>query len=236
LSILPKILIFTPTYEGKEYCRERFVANSREILKSWGNARHIIIDNSPTLDYTNKLTAAGLDVIHVERGNNSRESLTRAQNIARQIAIDEGYDYLFSLESDIFPPKDILHRLYRRGKKVITGVYLIGSADKGARIPCITLKYFNEHLLAYGTRLLKAEELFDYRNKGVKEVAAGGFGCCLIHRDIFTKLSFRYDPRFMGHSDIYFFNSIKSLKEEVFVDTDIFCEHENSDWTKVTDR
>ncbi len=234
--MIPKILIFTPTYEGKEYCREAFVENAKKIVAAWGNARHIFIDNTAHPQYAEKLKRAGLEVYRVERGNNSRESLTRAQNFARKIAIDEGYDYLFSLESDIFPPHDILPRLYKRGKRVISGLYLIGDAKGGVRIPCITIKQFNDKLLAYGTRLLRADELAKYRNVGVKQVAAAGMGCCLIHKDVFTKLAFRYDPRFMGHSEIYYFNSLRLVQENAHVDTDIFCDHRNSDWKSVVDR
>jgi hypothetical protein len=234
--IRPKILIFTPTYEGKEYCREAFVNNANKIISNYTNARHLYIDNSPTPAYAEKLKSLGLWVHHMDRTNSSRESLARAQNYARKVALEEGYDYMFSLESDIFPPQDVLWQLLKRGRKVITGLYLIGDSKGGIRIPCVTLKVFNDKLLAYGTRLLKLDELPLYRNQGVKEVAAGGMGCCLIHRDVFSKLPFRYDPRFMGHSDIYFFNSLSLIKEKAYVDTDIYCEHQNSNWLDVKDR
>jgi hypothetical protein len=230
-----KVLIFTPTYEGKDYCLDKFLASAKLIKDSYPNTRHIIIDNSKTPDYYMKLVSMGLDAHRVQRGNNSRESLARAQNYAREIALKENYDFLFSLESDIIAPPNTLIDLLVAGKEVVTGLYYIGDRDK-IRVPCITVSKWNKELGAFGTRLLTIAEWSSYYQKGLKEVQAGGMGCCLISRRVFSQLPFTYDPRFTGHSDIYFFNTVKMRKIKTFVHTDIVCEHDNSDWKKVADR
>lgn len=236
---VPKILVFSVTYEGKDYCLDEFITHSSEI--NYPNYKHIIIDNSNddgrySRKLRKKLTPLGYDVHKVERGNNTREALTRSQNFARQIAIDEGYDYMFSLESDVMCPKDIIQRLMQHAKPVTTGLYHIGDRSKGIRVPCITLAQFNDRIGAWGTRLLKVEEFAEYTNKGLKQVQAGGFGNCLIRRDIFIKYPFWYDSRFQGHSDIYFFNDLFQRKIPVFVDTDIVSDHQNVNWNTVKDR
>lgn len=233
---LPKILIFTPVYEAKDYCFEEFIENTKNF--TYPNFEHIIIDNSKTNNYATKLRRRGIKkVYHVDRGNNSREALARAQTFARQYAIENGYDYLFSLESDIFPPKDVLQRLLAHTTNVITGLYLIGNDSEGKPfVPCITLPKYEPSIKAFGTRLLYKEEIDYYTFNGLHQVQAGGMGCCLIHKSVFEKIGFYYDPRFNGHSDIYFFNKLFNRKIPVFVDTDLYCEHKNSDWRNCGDR
>lgn len=235
---LPRVLVFTITYEGKEYAREKFMSFIKGINYPKEYYRHIIIDNSPSMDYYDHLvTLYGQEnVYHTERGNNSRESLARSQMIARKIALEDNYDYLFSIESDIFVPPNIIQRLISRGVPVISSLYFIGDRAKGQRVPCVTLPEFFEDIGAWGSRLLTPEEYGDYLNQGIKPVHAAGMGCCLIKREIFERFKFFYVPSSIGHSDIFFFQDCFINKIPVFVDTDILCHHENSKWEDVKDR
>ena len=234
----PSVLIFTITYEGKEYCRKDFVANALQF--TYPNFKHIIIDNSTSGNYYYKLSkelaGTNIEVFRTERGNNSREALARAQNFARRYAKEHKFDYLLSLECDIFPPLDCVERLIAHNVPVVTGLYLIGTADMKVNVPCITLPVYHASINGWGTRLLKPEEYSEYSNKGLKQVQAGGFGICLIKNEVWTKTIFYYDPRFESHSDVYFFNECKDSKIDVFVDTDMFCEHRRSNWLDVKDR
>ena len=176
------------------------------------------------------------DFRHVERGNNTREALTRAQNYARKECLDGDYSYLMSIESDIYFPPDVIYKLLRHGKDVISAYYDIGDRNKGIRHPVFTIPEYSEELKAYGTRLLKPEEVHEYRNNGLKQVQAAGMGCCLMHRRIISMFPFYYDPRFNAHSDVYFFNNVFMKRIPVFADTDVYCDHENIRWEDVKDR
>jgi hypothetical protein len=233
-SVLPKVLIFTVTYEGKDYCFDRWLSFVKKI--NYPNARHIIIDNSRNDKYYRKLLSLGLDAYRVNRGNNTREAITRAQSFARRIAIDEGYEYILSLESDVFVPPNIVQLLMRYGRSVVTGLYFIGDQTKGIRVPCVCVPELHEIEGFYGTRLLKPEEWPEYLHKGLQRVHTGGFGCCLIAREVFLKIPFVYEPGLKGHSDIYFFNDCFRLQIPVFVDTDIVLEHDNVPWDTIKDR
>lgn len=236
----PKVLIFTITYKGKDYCFNEFIARANTI--NYPNKKHIIIDNTADdgLQYyktlKKRLRNKDYHVYHVERGNNSREALSRSQNFARKIALDEGYDYMLSLESDIMCTPDVVQKLMVHVKPVVTALYHIGDRSKGIRVPCITLAEFRKDIGAWGTRLLKVEEHKDYTRNGLKQVQAGGMGCTLIRRDILERFSFYYDPRFQGHSDIYFFNNLFQSKIPVFTDTDLVLDHQNVNWNTVEDR
>jgi hypothetical protein len=230
---LPKVLMFTVTYEGKDYCFEEFLENAKKL--DYPGVRHIWFDNSVGDEYFNKLKGLGLEVYKVERGNNSREALARGQEMARKMAIDEGYDYLFSLESDIFPPKDIIQGLMTWGKDVCTGLYMLGADNPEVTRPCVTIPYRTD-AGTMGTRQLKVEEYTEYMDKGLHQVAAGGMGVCLMHKNAFTKTSFYYIPGLLAHSDVFFFNDMRTKNIEVFVDTGAYCIHKNSQWCDVKDR
>lgn len=235
---LPKVLIFTPTYAGKDYCLKEFLDNAKDF--SYKKTKHIIIDNTNDGGvYYNKLKEVcepyGIEVYHVERGNNSREALARAQNFARKVFLEGDYDYLFSLESDIFPKKNILEALLLHGLDVVTGLYVIGKKEDFTARPCVTIERLNPKTGTVGTRLLMEEEFMDYINKGPKEVAAGGMGCCLMYREVLEKIKFTYIPGLKKHSDVYFFNDARKLGYPVVVDTDLYCDHKNQDWSEVAD-
>ena len=231
---LPKVLVFTTIYSGKDYILDEFVKVSQQI--NYPNYKHIYIDNSKGTSYLRRLRQKGLTAFHVERGATSREALARCQNFARQYALKHDYDYAMSLESDIMVPKDVIQKLMRHAKDVVTGLYHIGDRDKGQRVPCIALPYFDKELIANGSRLLRPEEWPHYHMKGLKQVHTGGFGVCLIYKTVLQKIPFYFDPRFGGHSDIYFFSRCFENRINVYVDTDIVCDHKNSKWSDVKDR
>lgn len=231
---VPSVLIFTTIYEGKDYCLNTFLEHCSKLR--YPNKRHIFVDNSKTDEYSKKLKGMGLEVYHVERGNNTREALARSSNFARNMALEEGYDYLMSLESDVMVPPETIEGLLTWGKDVVTGLYYIGDRKKNVRVPCITVPEQQPNTGFWGTRLLKPEEWPQFLNQGLKQVQAGGFGCCLIHKNVLKKVKFYYDPRFNGHPDIYFFNEVRAHGITTWVDTNCICDHQNSNWLDVEDR
>lgn len=231
----PKVLVFTTIYDKKDYCLEEFVENAKKL--TYPNMRHIYVDNTnDDGEYLQRLLDLGLDAHHVQRGGSSREALARSQNFARKMALDDEYDYLFSLESDLFPGGDVIQKLMRHCKDVVTALYLLPVGGTDYQHPCVTLKAFNQQIGAWGTRLLTIEEVPQYKNAGLKRVQAGGFGVCLMSRRAFSMKAFMFDPRFLGHSDVYFFNEMFKAQVPVFVDTDLFVEHKHEGlWSDVED-
>jgi len=236
---LPKVLAFTVTYSGKDYCLDEFVDNIQKF--TYANYDHIVIDNTDDNgEYTERLKSKfeplGIKVYHVKRGKNSREALAKSQNFAREIFLNGGYDYLFSLESDIFPKPNIIDVLVSHCLDIVSALYMIGFEHNNTRMPCITIDWYNKKTRTCGTQLLPPDKLMDYMNKGVKEIAAGGMGATLMYKDVVEKVPFTYVPGLTGHSDVYWCNDARKLGYVIAVDTSALCEHKNSDWCKVTDR
>jgi len=105
----PKVLIGTVTYEGKDYCFDKFLENLKKI--SYENYDFIIIDNSKTDEYYKKLKSLGLNAFRTPRGNNSREAIAFSMNFMRDYFLKGKYDYLLTLESDLFPNAKVIDRL-----------------------------------------------------------------------------------------------------------------------------
>jgi len=235
---LPRVLTFTVIYDGKDYCAEEFFENAQKFTYKYNE--HIIIDNSAGLDYYNKLKERyeplGFKVYHTERGNTTREALTRSQNFARKLFLEGEYDYLFSLESDIFPKANILDVLVSHNLDVVGALYMLGFKHDHTRTPCIMLDHYKEATNTWGTRILQKQEFMDYMNKGVKEVAAGGMGATLMYREVVEKVAYTYIPGHRAHSDVFWCNDARKAGYLICVDTNVLCDHKNSDWTKVTDR
>jgi len=236
---LPKILMFTPVYSGKDYCLEEWLDSVDKF--TYKNLTKIIVDNSDDdgvyyESLKKRLEPRGYQVYHVARGASSREALARSQNFGRKVFLEGDYDYFFSLESDVFAKPNIVDALVSHNLDIVTAVYMIGHLDNGTRTPCITVPTFKEDKGTWGTRLLAMDENIEYINKGVKLVSAGGWGCSLIYRKVMEEVGFTYIPGHVAHSDVFFFLDAARLGYLCIVDTDIFCEHKNSKWEDVKDR
>jgi hypothetical protein len=236
---IPKVLIFSPTYEGKEYCRKKFIDNINKI--NYPNKEFIMIDNSETTNYYELLKSEGVPVHRTPRGNNSREALAAAQNYAVRYAINHNFDYVLSIESDLFPPKDIVQRLLRHWKPVVGALYYLGgyydevAKKQVPKIPCV---FITKNDGSGGTRFITREE-HELLEKvgGIHRAHGMGVGCTLIDINVAKKYSFFCDNRFDNkHSDVYFYMKLWNDRIPVYVDYDTVVEHQPSPWSNVSDR
>lgn len=231
----PRVLIFTITYEGKEYCFEEFVKQFDTLSYPKEYYRHVWIDNSEGIEYFELLKSRGLDVVKCERGNTTREALARSQNVARNIALEEGYDFMLSIESDILNvPSTVVQDLISCGKDVVGCLYPIGHGEN--RIPCVTMPEKGEHG-TNGTRLINKEEIdIVMSNPGLHAVNSCGLGCTLISREVFENIGFYYLPYLRPHSDAWFAIDVWKKGFRIFLNSAIVLDHQNSDWNLVGDR
>lgn len=202
----------------------------------------VLVDNTENTAYANKLKREHPGhVAHVPRGNNSRDALANASNYLRHKVIREGYDYLLMIESDVFPPKDVVWRLLQHQKKVVGLPYEIDFGEN--RGLCVFLKEKKQNGM-WGTRRVSPQEGKEMLGTGLRQVHGMGVGCTLIHREIIERFPFFYDKtddeRMFGmgirkHPDVYFYLELDNNGIEVFLDTSALCHHQNVSWSTVKD-
>ena len=125
MSLFMKILIGCPTSERYEYCVDLWIKRVEEIISYSKNIKvdYLLVDNSDKIDFFNSLVDKGINIVKAPYFNHIKERIVNSRNILREKAINEGYDYFFSLEQDIIPGKDILMKLLNHNKKIISGYY-----------------------------------------------------------------------------------------------------------------
>ena len=88
------------------------------------NLKELIKDDvfQSTIKYYNKIKELGLPVIKDSSEGSAHDKIVRSRNIIRQYFLDKNYDFFFSLEQDIIPPKDVIERMLAHKKDIVTGV------------------------------------------------------------------------------------------------------------------
>jgi GT2 family glycosyltransferase len=222
-----RVLVGCPTFEGYKYCLAEYAERVKNLSFSFYDV--VLVDNSKTNEYSKKIQEHGLEVIKVPWHDNAFERIVSSRNVLRQKVLDEGYDYLLSLEQDIIPPVDIIEKLLRHKKKCICGVYykiydtkiknLDGTIeDKKILLPLIfkITDDKNKMQVCY-PKDLESEQLLKIR--------ASGLGCMLIHKDVLKKISFRYDKDVDAHDDMFFSSDIYDSEFDMYTDTSVKCKH-----------
>lgn len=228
----PKVLVAIPTYAGKDYI---FQENFKAIKSfKYPNYQYIYIDNTDGTSYISKLRRRGANVVHVPRNGNSRQALCNAQNYARKKALDENYDYLMFVESDLIPPPETIARLVNHQLKVVGATYFIGHEIK---VPCIFFTEYKKDSGVTGTTLIKSDQVNRFLGHGLQKVHGMGLGCTLIRRDVFSRYAYWTDERFNHkHSDVYFYMDLWNDNVPVIADSDFIIAHYPSSWSEVSDK
>lgn len=94
-----------------------------------------------------------------------------ARNLACMRCLEGGYEWLFSLDSDVIPPRDAILRLLARNQPIISGLYCRRSPPHGVPV-----------MIRDGTWYS------DFKPGSVVEVDLVGAGCLLLHRSVLESL------------------------------------------------
>lgn len=226
---VPKILIGCPVYKTKDYAMERFTKRVKEL--DYPNYDILMADNSRDDSYMKRLNELGLPAIKTKWYDSSRGRLCVARNELKKVVLEGGYDFFFSLESDVIPPKNIITELLQWGKQVIGGWYYIGKPNESR--PCLSRGwkkvevkngFVMSHLYPFGKEMAKNRLMKTY---------LGSMGCMMIHREVLEKVKFRVCEQMSWHDDSFFFYDLDKLKIPVYVDTDMLVPHFQSGWDGV---
>lgn len=215
----PKILVGCPTSFHKEYCLKEYAECVKKI--SYPNHDVLLVDNSPDDSYVGKIKKLSLPVIKGPYFEGALDRIVASRNILRKKVLDEGYDYLFSLEQDVIPPADVLEMLLKHGKKLVTCIYFAHNVMPDGSRGLIPLAY---KLVDRKTLSMAPLNPIDIDSGKLMEVVSAGLGCLFIHRDVLEKVKFRHEggPAF---DDRFFFIDCFNNGVKAYTDTSIKCKH-----------
>jgi len=126
------------------------------------------------------------------------ENMIMGLNLAREFALVNGYDYMFTIEDDMIVPEDVIIRLLSWKKDVVCSAYRL-KGGKGKYYP----------------------GLF----KGLIEVEFVTFGCTLISRNVLEKVKFRVVTENGKVGDMAFSEDARKAGFKLYADTNLVCGH-----------
>lgn len=230
---MSKILVASPTADVKEYCFDSWMNVVTNL--TYENYDLYLCDNSSTRDFMVNARQRYGDKLKIERRSaiSSDISIPKLMAIChekcRKEALDGGYEYLLHLETDVFPPLDIIERLLDHNKKVVGGLYHIELGEQS--------KLMVQQIEGFGSAHRETFNLdegdLDFVDGELKRVFSCGLGCVLIHRSVLEKIEFRYEEGASVHPDSFFYADLNQKNIAVFVDTSLFCEHDNRALTRL---
>lgn len=160
----------------------------------------------------------------------SNSLIYEAREMFIDFALENKYDYILFLDSDMQFPEDIIEKLIAHGKEITSGLYF------KRQPPYTPLVYKRE---------IKDEEVYFYQakelGKGLYEVDGVGAGCMLIKTEVFTKIEqpFFYpwisSTKQSGLSeDLAFCHRAREVGYKIYVDTNVECGHVTQDVVRRT--
>ena len=181
-----------------------------------------------TKDFSEYIKKQGFGCINITTEENKDSVLDRlgtSHELCRQYAIRNNYDYMFHLETDVFPPVDVIERLMSEKKPVIAGMYQL--SHNAARVPMINR--ISSDIDEYRHCIYGGYNNFMIDGK-VKKTLSAGLGCILIARPVFKVFPFRNIKDACWYPDVVWINDLYAKKVPVYVHTGVLCEHKNRDW------
>lgn len=170
---------------------------------------------------------------HNPFGEGDLRNVTAQMNLAREMALTDGYDALLTVEHDMQIPSKALQLLWDADAPVAYGVYVFRHA----------FRYLNTYeALPMGSRgigeslTLHPKKLERARKTLIAEVSGVGFGCTLIRRAVLQEIEFRHRPGDMCGTDTYFAQDCVRAGIRQIARWDVPCNHWNgSRWLRPDD-
>ena len=204
--------------------------NAQQIIKKMNPSKKKILIGIPTARNIEPDTFKAIYDLEVPEGYETTFQFFYGYNIdqVRNLIADwvvNGFDYLFSVDSDIAFPKDTLTKLLAHDQDVVSGLYI-------QRKPGLHILEVYEHNEHGGVTNIPYGKIKD---RGLVEIAGCGFGCVLVKSEVFKSIGY---PQFKYYSAIDHKNTIsedvdfcrKALDKgfKIWADTTIQCQHTGS--------
>ena len=231
---MKKILVASPVYNGMEYCFDDFVKRLKNL--DYSNYDILIVDNSRNKTFYNKIK--DIPDIKVLYDNTTEEKnllrLISSRNKILDFAIENDYNYLLMMDSDVMIKENALNKLLSFDKNIVSGLYFsfFNVNGKPQLLPICYKKLEEEDFLKLKEKglpsFVKSREDIrrnitkeEIENNDILEVLYPSGGCLLLSKDAFSSGA-RYglleDTNGLHTSDDIFF-----FKELIKKDFKLYC-------------
>ena len=238
----PKILIVTPTSSHKDYCLEEWSKSIRDL--TYNNLDMLIIDNSDDKNHVDYIKTFKFRdktaVVHLPKTKEHKDIryiMKDCNNLGNYIATQNNYDYILSIESDVFAPcKNAVEILLSHNKEVVGFNYFISEYHKS--VP-VTFRLASETTTIINNVQSNWRSAFILHDGKLKKVPNLGLGFLLIKNTVFTQIPFRIDDNWIidcenfAHADTFFHIDLQKKGIDIWCDTKHICEHKNKSWRKI---
>jgi GT2 family glycosyltransferase len=221
----PKVLVGCPTWAGKSYILENYIASIKAI--DYPNYDILIVDNSPDNAYAERIRSLGVECIQIPWMEHAKDRITTSRNILRERALTGGYDYFLSVEQDVIVEPKTLNAMIAHKKDFVTTLVLTTIVRDGKQylVPIVSVDF--------ETRPGK------YRYVTSKDIAKGPLipitlshlACTLISRRALERFPFRHEKS--GFDDSWFCFDLVKAGFALWCDTTLRPKHRPSSWSKI---
>lgn len=234
---MEQILIAAPTADVKNYCLQDWLTHLNAL--KYPKFAVFLADNTPdngeNASYIRELAASlplvyNIRVAHIPSAKTLKSlhaRLAAGHNLCREVAIDYRYRHWLHLETDMFPPTDVIERLLAHNKKVVGAMY---HRDEGvSRRLMVQMNFFKapNNVFADNARPEDDPYILDGTLKKFPHV---GLGCVLLRDFAFKRIAFRHKEGTDSAPDSWFAIDCAKHNIEIFGDTSLLCEHRNQAW------
>lgn len=225
--MIPKILLGAPISQRKAYVLDEWLKFIRTL--TYPNLHIMLVDNSPDPKWHK--TIKGFDVRYVPPVGRPEKYIAESQEVIRQYALANNFDYLFSLECDNFCPVNTIELLLAHRKDNVNVPYFLKGDEQttiGVQLAGIKFKDYKRY------DVMPPSLNMDYM-KGKLMTGIPSIGCSLFSRRLLELQKFRHVSDEIGkYSDSWWhWDSIRNGITP-YVDTTLFSEHKRNRKWKVT--
>jgi len=228
---LPKILVGCPTFDGKNYCFESWLENIKNF--TYSNYEIFLADNSDTVEnskmYKEKYGVESKWITNQSNNGSVTQRITDGHNAVRKHFLENDFEFLLHLESDVFPPIDIINRLLAHNTQLVGATYYLYDDDERQLMLRFLESDYGDNALMIGGD--NVEDELDGEKHSVWSV---GLGCNLMHKSVLEKIKFRHE---VAHKTFMFCDTMfaKDVREKgifQFWDSSVCCNHLNKGWVE----
>ena len=159
----------------------------------------------------------------------------RARNDIALHALENGYDKVFTVDSDVIPPDNALMYLAQDTTDIVVGAY---ANRYDSRMGYSTMYLKTSHGKQCDNNNILSMEKIESLPKGRVELNGAGMGCALIDTDIFRNMEYPYffwpermnsgGSKWECSEDMYFCQHATALGYSIKLDTRVICKHKVS--------